>query len=74
MKTLVSVLEANDLFSRFGVLQALPELGPLAASALPALDKIIRDEPEGRLKEMVKGAADKIRAQAGTATAASSGT
>jgi aminopeptidase N len=73
LKNFLAVLEGDNRFQRFGVLQALPDLGPAASSALPALDKIVRDSPEGRMRDMVKGVADKIRAlpNSGAATAAS---
>jgi ubiquinone biosynthesis protein UbiJ len=70
LKNFLAVLEGDNRFQRFGVLQALPDLGPAASSALPALDKIVKDSPEGRMRDMVKGVADKIRANSGSATAA----
>jgi aminopeptidase N len=69
VKSFVTTLEETDRSSRFAVLRALPELGPLAASALPVVEKMIQDESRPRLKEMLKGVADKIRAQAGTTPA-----
>lgn len=72
LKILVAALEMDDRFSRFGVLTALQDLGPLAVSALPAVEKIVRDEPEGRFKEMAKGVAEKIRAQASAAPSVAS--
>jgi hypothetical protein len=70
VKTLVSALDGEDLLSRMAVLQALPELGPLAASALPKLDKMAQDESRSRAKEMIRGVAARIRAQAGAASPA----
>ena len=65
VKTLVSALDGDDLFSRMAVLQTLPELGPLAASALPKLDQMAQDTSRSRFKEMIKSVATRIRAQAG---------
>jgi aminopeptidase N len=69
MKVLVAALESDDLFARFAVLQALPEMGPSATAALPALEKIMQNESRGRVKDRVKEVADKIRAAAGAASA-----
>jgi hypothetical protein len=70
LKNLIAALEGEDRFQRMGVLMALPDLGPLAASALPAVEKIVNDEASGpgRLHEMAKGVADRIRAQAAPAS------
>jgi aminopeptidase N len=64
LKPLTEALQKDDRFLRFTILNSLPELGPLAASTLPAVDKLVADAPEGRVKEMAKGVADRIRAQA----------
>jgi aminopeptidase N len=72
LKALTAALETDDRFLRFNVLSALPDLGPLAQSALPAVDKIAQDESEGRMREMAKNIADRIRANAkGSAAPAS---
>lgn len=63
LKPLTAALENDDRFLRFTILNALPELGPLAASTLPAVDKLVAEAPDGRVKEMAKGVADRIRAQ-----------
>jgi aminopeptidase N len=64
LKPLTEALEKDDRFLRFTILNSLPNLGPLAASTLPAVDKLVADAPDGRVKEMAKGIADRIRAQA----------
>jgi aminopeptidase N len=64
LKILLAALESDDRFQRFGVLTALPDMGPAAVAALPTLEKIQRETPEGRMRDMVKGVADRIRTQA----------
>jgi aminopeptidase N len=68
VKTLVAALETDDMGSRVAALQALPDLGPLAASALPLLDKMAEDQSRSGLRRMIKAAADRIRTQSGAAT------
>jgi hypothetical protein len=63
LKPLTEALQRDDRFLRFTILNTLPELGPLAASTLPAVDKLVAEAPDGRVKEMAKGVADRIRAQ-----------
>ena len=70
VKTLVAALETDDLMSRVAVLQALPELGPLAASALPLLDKMAQEQSRSGFIRQIKATADRIRAQSGAGTAA----
>jgi aminopeptidase N len=70
VKTLVAALETDDQFSRVAALQALPELGLLATSALPLLDKMAQEQSRSGLKRMIKTAADRIRAQSGAVTTA----
>jgi ubiquinone biosynthesis protein UbiJ len=66
-------LETDDLVSRVAALQALPELGPLATSALPLLDKMAQEQSRSGLQRMIKAAADRIRAQSGASTTAEAG-
>src|SRR5262249_13481384 len=40
LKPLTEALEHDDRFLRFTILNALPNLGPMAASTLPAIDKL----------------------------------
>jgi aminopeptidase N len=72
VKTLVAALETDELFSRVTAVQALPELGPLAAPALPLLDKLAQEQSRSGLRRMIKAAADRIRAQSGATTAEAS--
>jgi aminopeptidase N len=73
LKPLTEALERDDRFLRFTILNSLPNLGPLAASTLPAVDKLVAEAPDGRVKEMAKGVADKIRAQAPAGSGTTSG-
>jgi aminopeptidase N len=69
----VEALKSEDRFQRLGALLALPELGPLAASALPIVDKIVSEESTlgpGHIHDLAKGAADRIRAQSKPASTA----
>jgi HEAT repeat protein len=65
VKPLVAALDSEDRLVRVAALRALPELGALASSALPILDKMAQDESRSGMIRMVKGAADRIRAQSG---------
>jgi aminopeptidase N len=68
VKTLVAALETDDLASRVAALQALPDLGPLATSALPLLDKMAQEQSRSGFNRMIKTTADRIRAQSGAST------
>ena len=70
VKTLMTALESDDQFSRVSAIRALPELGSLATSALPLLDKLAQEQSRSGLRRIIKEAADKIRAQSGAATTA----
>jgi hypothetical protein len=65
VKTLLAALESDDQFSRVAAIRALPELGPLATSALPLLDKMAQEQSRSGLRRIIKEAADRIRAQSG---------
>jgi aminopeptidase N len=65
VKTLIAALETEDLLSRGAALQALPELGSLATSALPLLDKMAQEQSRSGFQRMIKATADRIRAQSG---------
>ena len=73
VKTLVAALETDDLLSRVTALRALPELGPLATSALPLLDRMAQDASRSGYKRTIKEAADRIRAESGATTTADAG-
>jgi ubiquinone biosynthesis protein UbiJ len=66
VKTLVGGLETDDQIVRFTVLQTLPDLGPQAALALPALDKLAQSESRSGVKNRIKSVASRIRAQSGS--------
>ena len=63
VKTFVAALESDDQLSRVAALRALPDLGAQASSALPLLDKMAHEESRSGMIRMIKGAADRIRAQ-----------
>jgi HEAT repeat protein len=71
IKPLVAALDSDSRFLRFTVLASLPELGPLASAALPALDKMSKEETNERMREMVKNAAEKIRGKPKPASSSS---
>jgi len=73
VKTLVAALETDDLASRTTALQALPDLGALATSALPLLDKMAEEQSRSGVKRMIQGTAARIRAQSGAAMTAEAG-
>jgi aminopeptidase N len=64
IKALTSALESGNAFLRFNVLSSLSALGPSAKAALPALEKMSRDEPNEALRNAAKHAADAIRPKA----------
>jgi aminopeptidase N len=66
VKTFVAELDSDDMFARFTLLQTLPELGPQAAAALPALDKLAQTESRSGVKNRIKSVAARIRAQSGS--------
>jgi aminopeptidase N len=70
VKPMVTALESEDRLSRVAALRALPELGALASSALPILDKMAKEESRSGMIRMIKTAADRIRAQSGVNTTA----
>jgi aminopeptidase N len=70
VKPLIAALQSEDQLARVAALRALPELGALASSALPILDKMAQDESRSRMIQMVKGAAEQIRAKSGANSAA----
>jgi aminopeptidase N len=65
VKTLMAALESDDQFSRVAAIRALPDLGPMANSALPLLDKMAQEQSRSGLRRIIKETADKIRAQSG---------
>jgi hypothetical protein len=69
VKPLLAALESEDRLARVAALWALPDLGALATSALPTLDKMAQEESRSGMIRMIKGAADRIRTQSGANTA-----
>jgi aminopeptidase N len=69
VKALVAALDTDDMTVRFSVFLSLPDLGPLAAQALPALEKQLETESRSAVKNRLRGMVSRIRAQSG-ATAA----
>jgi aminopeptidase N len=63
LKPLSEALESDDRFLRFTILNTLTNLGPLAASTLPAVNKLASESPDGRIQNLAKSVAEKIRAQ-----------
>jgi aminopeptidase N len=66
VKTLVGGLDTDDAFVRLALLQSLPDLGPQAALALPALDKLAQSESRSGVRNRIKSVASRIRAQSGS--------
>ncbi len=61
LKSFITVLEGEDRFLQFGVINALPDLGPLALQAVPALEKMATNSSTGTSSELVKNAIAKIK-------------
>ncbi len=66
VKKFIAELDSDDVFARFTLLQTLPELGPQAAAALPALDKLAQAESRSGVRNRIKSVASRIRAQSGS--------
>jgi aminopeptidase N len=62
-------LQGDDMMTQFVVLNATTELGPLASSLLPAVEKLSRDGSNERIRELAKQTAEKIRGQDKSAAA-----
>jgi aminopeptidase N len=63
VKFLVESLEQSQGLARFQLIMALPELGTLAAPALPVIDRFVNEAPGGLLNGFAKNVADGIRAK-----------
>ena len=62
LQSFITVLESDDRFLQFGVINALPELGPMAEKAIPSLEKLsFGPAIFGNGQEMVKNAIAKIK-------------
>jgi aminopeptidase N len=62
LKSFISALENDDRLLGFMTLNALPDLGPLAVQAIPAIEKASENLP-GNAKEMAKNVIKRIRDQ-----------
>ena len=71
VKTILGGLDTEDAFVRQTLLQALPDLGPQAVSALPLLDKLAQSESRSGVRNRIRGIASRIRAQSGAPTGGS---
>ncbi len=63
VKTLVANLDTDDSTVRLSVLLTLPDLGPLAALALPTLEKQAQTESRSAVKNRLRSMVTRIRAQ-----------
>ncbi len=69
---LADSLQGDDMMAQFAVLSVSTNLGPLASTLLPAVEKLSRDASNERIRELAKQTADKIRTQDKSAAASSS--
>lgn len=60
---LAESLQGDDMMAQFAVLSASTDLGPMASTLLPAVEKLSRDASNERIRELAKQAAEKIRSQ-----------
>ena len=60
------------MMAQFAVLSASTDLGPMASTLLPAVEKLSRDASNERIRELAKQTADKIRSQDKSAATSSS--
>ena len=63
MKSFIAILESDDTAAPRPPARRLPDLGPLAAAALPAVDKIAKENAPGDLHDLAKRTAERIRAK-----------
>lgn len=69
---LVDSLQGDNMMVHFVVLNAATELGPMASTLLPAVEKLSRDASNERIREMAMQTAEKIHSQDKDATAPTS--
>src|SRR5262249_5637061 len=67
VRALVANLDTDDSTVRLSVLLTLPDLGPLAALALPTLEKQAQTESRSAVKNRLRSMVTRIRAQASPA-------
>ena len=64
-KSQIEILKNEDAGLRSAAAFNLGNMGAKAAEALPALDKMAKDDPNPRTREKARIAAEKIRAETG---------
>jgi hypothetical protein len=69
---LVDSLQGDDMMVQFVVLGASTELGPMASTLLPAVEKLSREASNERIRELAKQTAERIRSQDKSAAAPTS--
>jgi aminopeptidase N len=70
IKTLSACLEKEGRQIQMASVGTLRQMGKSAASALPTLETLEQSEPDGRVRNMVKGAIDQIRSGSDAAATA----
>jgi aminopeptidase N len=71
-KALVSAVESQNRTILMNVLFALPDMETVPPALLAAVDKLSKDAPEERIREMIKGIADRMRSKAAPSGAGAS--
>jgi aminopeptidase N len=61
---LTSVLEGDDFRAQFAILSAVGELGTLGPALLPAVEKVVSNAPNERLRGLARRSAESLRTQA----------
>lgn len=61
MAGFAAALKSDAPMLRFGVINGLPDLGPVATDLLPTLDAISKSEQNERVRDLAKRTADRIR-------------
>jgi aminopeptidase N len=69
---LVDSLQGDNMMVQFVVLNAATEMGPMASTLLPAVEKLSRDASNERIRELAKQTVEKIRSQDKNATPSTS--
>jgi aminopeptidase N len=69
MQTFTDALDSDSQRMRFTALVTLREMGTAAKDALPAVEKLSRDDPQERVRELAKQTAEQIRAKPANASA-----
>jgi aminopeptidase N len=69
---LLDSLQGDDMIAQFTVLRVVTDLGPMASTLLPAVEKLSRDASNERVREIAKQTAEKIHSQDKSAAAPAS--